>query len=80
MPMRGDSGGAGGTGDSSVTMWREGPKAAAIADTPPEKRQPIYCSCCGTAILAERVEDAIVIKTRRNGRFHVAVVQFQERD
>ena len=38
-------------------------------------RDPIYCGCCGTAILAERVDDAIVIKAKRNGRFHVAVVQ-----
>ena len=42
---------------------------------PTPVREPIYCRCCGTAILAERVKDAIVIKTRRNGKFHVAVVQ-----
>ncbi len=42
---------------------------------PTPVREPIYCRCCGTAILAERVEDAIVIKIRRNGKFHVAVVQ-----
>ena len=42
---------------------------------PTPVREPIYCGCCGTAILAERVDDSIVIKTRRNGRFHVAVVQ-----
>ena len=41
---------------------------------PTPAREPIYCGCCGTAILAEKVAGTIVIKTKRNGRVHVAVV------
>ena len=41
---------------------------------PTAVRHPIYCTCCGNTIVAERVEDAIVIKVKRNGRVHVAVV------
>ena len=43
-------------------------------------REPIYCDCCGTAILAEQVDDTIVIKAKRNGKFHVAVVTLAHRD
>ena len=68
---------------SSADAWRYRSLKKLMADNgvaephlqPTPAREPIYCRCCGTAILAERVEDAIVIKTRRNGKFHVAVVQ-----
>ena len=75
MPLRANSGGAGDIGGGGMTTRRGNPKANALASPLPPTRQPIYCRCCGTAILAERVEDAIVIKTRRKGKFHVAVVQ-----
>ena len=41
---------------------------------PTPVREPIYCNCCGTIIVGERVSDAIVLKVKRNGRVHVAVV------
>ena len=31
-------------------------------------REPIYCNCCGTIIVGERVSDAIVLKVKRNGQ------------
>ena len=34
----------------------------------------IYCDCCGTEKLAEIVGDNLVIKDRRHGAKHVAVV------
>ena len=42
-------------------------------------REPIYCSCCGTTIVAERINESIVIKVRRNGRSHIAVVPLTEK-
>ena len=42
-------------------------------------REPIYCNCCGTTIVGERVDDAIVLKVKRNGRVHVAVVSLTEK-
>lgn len=34
----------------------------------------IYCDCCGTEKLAQVVGDNLVIKDRRHGERHVAVV------
>lgn len=34
----------------------------------------VYCDCCGTVKLAEIRDTHIVIKRRRNGRAHVAVI------
>ena len=34
----------------------------------------IYCDCCGTEKLAQVVGDNLVIKDRRHGEKHVAVV------
>lgn len=34
----------------------------------------IYCDCCGTEKLAQVVGDNLVIKDRRHGQKHVAVV------
>jgi len=34
----------------------------------------IYCDCCGTEKLAQVVGDNLVIKDRRHGTKHVAVV------
>ena len=34
----------------------------------------IYCDCCGTEKLAQVVGDSLVIKDRRHGERHVAVV------
>ena len=42
-------------------------------------REPIYCNCCGTIIVGERVDDAIVLKVKRNGRIHVAIVPLTEK-
>lgn len=37
----------------------------------------VYCDCCGTEKLAEIVGDSLVIKDRRHGDKHVAVVPVQ---
>ena len=34
----------------------------------------VYCDCCGTEKLAQVVGDNLVIKDRRHGEKHVAVV------
>ena len=34
----------------------------------------IYCDCCGTEKLAQVVGDKLVIKDRRHGEKHVAVI------
>ena len=34
----------------------------------------IYCDCCGTQKLAQVVGDNLVIKDRRHGEKHVAVI------
>jgi len=34
----------------------------------------IYCDCCGTEKLAQVVGDNLVIKDRRHGEKHVAIV------
>ena len=34
----------------------------------------IYCDCCGTEKLAEVVGDNLIIKDRRHGERHVAVI------
>ena len=34
----------------------------------------IYCDCCGTEKLAQVVGDNLVIKDRRHGEKHVAVI------
>ena len=36
--------------------------------------QSIYCDCCGTEKLAEIVGENLVIKDRRHGEKHLAVV------
>ncbi len=46
---------------------------------PTPVREPIYCNCCGTIIVGEWVDDAIVLKVKRNGRVHVAVVSLTEK-
>ena len=38
----------------------------------------IYCDCCGTEKLAEIVGDNLVIKDRRHGAKHVAVVSISD--
>ena len=42
-----------------------------------QTRQMILCACCGHEILAERVGDTIVVKSKRHGRVHVAVIYLQ---
>lgn len=34
----------------------------------------IYCDCCGTETLAQIVGENLVIKDRRHGRRHVAII------
>ena len=46
---------------------------------PTPVRELIYCNCCGTIIVGERVSDAIVLKVKRNGRVHVAIVPLTEK-
>ena len=43
------------------------------------ERHPINCNCCGTAKMAERVGDNIVIKDRQHGKVHVVVIPLSER-
>lgn len=38
----------------------------------------IYCDCCGTEKLAQVVGDNLVIKDRRHGAKHVAVIPIVE--
>lgn len=38
----------------------------------------IYCDCCGTEKLAQVVGDNLVIKDRRHGEKHVAVIKLSE--
>ena len=40
----------------------------------PPIRVPVYCSCCGTQILAMRVGNTLVVRQKRHGRVHTAVV------
>jgi len=35
----------------------------------------IYCDCCGSEKLAQVVGDSLVIKDRRHGEKHVAVIK-----
>ena len=35
----------------------------------------IYCDCCGTEKLAQVVGDNLVIKDRRHGQKHVAIIK-----
>jgi len=37
----------------------------------------IYCDCCGTEKLAQVVGDNLVIKDRRHGEKHVAIIPIQ---
>ena len=39
-----------------------------------QHRQVIFCACCGNEILAERVDDTIVVRSKRHGRVHIAVI------
>ena len=38
----------------------------------------IYCDCCGTEKLAQVVGDNLVIKDRRHGEKHVAVIKIDD--
>jgi len=38
----------------------------------------IYCDCCGTEKLAQVVGDNLVIKDRRHGQRHVAVIPISD--
>lgn len=38
----------------------------------------VYCDCCGTEKLAQVVGDNLVIKDRRHGEKHVAVVKISD--
>lgn len=38
----------------------------------------IYCSCCGIQKMAEIVGDSLVIKDRRHGEKHVAVLKIAD--
>ena len=38
----------------------------------------IYCDCCGSEKLAQVVGDNLVIKDRRHGEKHVAVIRIQD--
>ena len=38
----------------------------------------IYCDCCGTEKLAEVIGDNLVIKDRRHGEKHVAVLKISD--
>ncbi len=38
----------------------------------------IYCDCCGTEKLAQVVGDNLVIKDRRHGEKHVAVLNISD--
>ena len=38
----------------------------------------IYCDCCGTEKLAQVVGDNLVIKDRRHGEKHIAVVKIAD--
>ena len=38
----------------------------------------IYCDCCGSEKLAQIVGDSLVIKDRRHGEKHVAVIKIQD--
>lgn len=37
-------------------------------------RRPIRCDCCGTVVCAQHDGDRIVIRQRKHGRDHYAVV------
>ena len=38
----------------------------------------IYCDCCGTELMAKVVGDRLVIRDRRHGSNHVAVVPLKD--
>ena len=38
----------------------------------------IYCDCCGQEKIAEVKGNKLVIKVRRHGRIHLAVISFEE--
>lgn len=38
----------------------------------------VYCDCCGTEKLAQVRGDTLVIKDRRHGQTHVAVIKIQD--
>ena len=38
----------------------------------------IYCDCCGREKVAEIKEDKVIIKVRRHGDTHVAVIPVKE--
>lgn len=37
-------------------------------------REPIMCDCCGKEIVAQRLDDRIIIKQRRHGKDHFGIV------
>jgi len=41
------------------------------------KGDVIYCDCCGSEKLAQVVGDSLVIKDRRHGQKHVAIIKVQ---
>ena len=38
----------------------------------------VYCDCCGTEKLAQVVGDNLVIKDRRHGTRHVAIIRLSD--
>ena len=38
----------------------------------------VYCDCCGQEKIAEVKGNKLVIKVRRHGRVHLAVISFEE--
>ena len=42
--------------------------------TTQEIRRLIPCSCCGNEIVAERIGNNIVVRSKRHGRMHVAII------
>lgn len=38
----------------------------------------IYCDCCGCEKVAQIVGDTLVIKQKRHGRIHVAVIKLSD--
>jgi len=38
------------------------------------ERHPIACDCCGTEVVAVLIGNRLIIKQRRHGRTHTAVV------
>lgn len=38
----------------------------------------VHCDCCGTELMAKIVGDNLVIKDRRHGKTHIAIVPLKE--